>query len=72
MNQQSAPRRRQVRPLLTVPEFHHHLGGALGINAIRRLVKEGNIRSIPAGTKKRLIPATELHDWPQRATQANR
>jgi len=71
MKSSSAPNRRLVRPLLTVPEFHRQLGGALGINAVRRLVKEGHIRSIQAGIKKRLIPASELTEWPQRAAQVN-
>ena len=56
----------QLKPLLTANEFHAHLHGALGINAIRRLIKDGNIRSIPAGERKRLIPATELTNWPLR------
>lgn len=57
------------KPLLTVPEFHRHLGGALGINAVRQLVNKGDIRSIPAGVKKRLIPYSELTNWPNRALE---
>lgn len=54
------------KPLLTAVEFHEQFRGTLGINAIRRLVKEGRIRSIAAGDRKRLIPASELTNWPQR------
>lgn len=54
------------KPLLTAVEFHEQFKGNLGINAIRRLVKEGRIRSIAAGDRKRLIPASELTNWPQR------
>lgn len=54
------------KPLLTAVEFHEQLQGTVGINAIRRLVKEGRILSITAGDRKRLIPASELTNWPQR------
>jgi len=55
-----------TKPLLTAAEFHEELQGTVGINAIRRLMKEGRILSITAGDRKRLIPASELTNWPQR------
>ncbi len=55
-----------IKPLLTTTEFHAELGGAVGLSNIRRLVREGKIKSIRAGERKRLIPASEIHDWPAR------
>jgi hypothetical protein len=56
-----------ARPaLLTVQGFHHALGGAVGINSLRKAVREGRIRSLRVGERKRVIPSTELADWPQR------
>lgn len=55
-----------IKPLLSPSEFHAHMHGAVGINAIRRLVREGRIRSILAGERNRLIPASELTNWPLR------
>jgi len=54
------------RPLLTIQEVHEHFGGAIGINAIRSAVRDGRIKSLTVGERKRLIPHSELHDWPQR------
>jgi hypothetical protein len=59
-------------PLLTITQFYEALGGALGINAIRSAVRDGRIRSLLAGERKRLIPATELVDWPQRESGVTR
>lgn len=55
-------------PLLTIPEFHRALGGAVGINAVRTLVNTGRIRSVSLGLRKRVIPSSELNDWPARET----
>lgn len=56
-----------ARPaLLTVQGFHRALGGAVGINSLRKAVREGRIRSLRVGERKRLIPATELTNWPLR------
>jgi hypothetical protein len=52
--------------LLTIPDFHRALGGTVGINSLRQAVREGRIRSLRVGERKRVIPATELADWPQR------
>ena len=60
-----------ITPLLTVRDFHFHLHGALGINAIRAAVREGRIRSVLIGERKRLIPASELTDWPHREIGRN-
>lgn len=62
----TAPTQNHTKPLLTPTEFHACLQGAIGINAVRRLVRDGRIRSIAAGERKRLIPASELTNWPQR------
>lgn len=55
-----------IKPLLTTTEFHAELGGAISLSNIRRLVREGRIKSIRAGERKRLIPASEIRDWPAR------
>jgi len=60
-----------ITPLLTIKDFHHHLNGALGINAIRSLVREGRIRSVQIGERKHLIPASELTDWADREIGTN-
>jgi hypothetical protein len=52
--------------LLSVQDFHRALGGAIGINSLRSAVREGRVRSLRVGERKRLIPASELADWPQR------
>ena len=62
---------RPITPLLTIKDFHRHLNGALGINAIREAVREGRIRSVQIGERKRLIPASELTDWPHREIGQN-
>lgn len=64
--QMNNPRQTPTLPLLTVRGFHQALGGAVGINTLRRAVRDGRIRSIQLGERKRLIPTTELADWPQR------
>ena len=55
-----------TRPLLTVREFYAALGGAIGINAVRDAVRDGRIRSLLVGERKRLIPATEVVEWLRR------
>lgn len=57
------------RPLLTITEFHREFRGAIGINAIRTAVSNGRIKSIAVGERKRLIPASEILDWPVRETE---
>jgi hypothetical protein len=54
--------------LLTIPDFHRALGGTVGINSLRRAVREGRIRSLRIGERKRVIPSTELANWPLRET----
>jgi hypothetical protein len=54
--------------LLSVQDFYRALGGAIGINALRTAVREGRVRSLLVGERKRLIPATELTNWPLRET----
>ena len=57
------------KPLLSVREFHRHFDGSIGINQIRAAVSAGRIKSVPVGTRKRLIPASELKDWISRETR---
>lgn len=54
------------KALLTISEFHSELGGAIGINTIRRAVREGRIHSLQVGERKRVIPSSEVHAWPRR------
>ena len=68
---QAPPSEVALPPLLTIKAFHHHLNGALGINAIRDAVRGGRIRSVQIGERKRLIPASELTDWPHREIGRN-
>ena len=56
------------KPLLTIREFHDHLQGSVGINAIRDAVRNGRIKSLAVGERKRLIPSTELTAWVERET----
>ena len=60
-----------ITPLLTIKHVHQLLKGALGINAIRDAVREGRIRSVKVGERKRLIPVSELTDWPHREIGRN-
>lgn len=57
------------KPLLTITEFYREFQGAIGINAIRTAVNNGRIKSIAVGERKRLIPVSEIHDWPTRETE---
>ena len=69
MNQTIATHQKSPRPsLLTITRFHRELGGTVGINALRTAVRVGRIRSLRVGERKRLIPASELTDWPNRET----
>lgn len=54
--------------LLSVREAAERLG--LGINSTYALVREGRLRSISVGNRKRLIPAHELEDFITRETTA--
>jgi len=59
-----------TRPVLySVAGFHEALGGTVGINALRTAVRTGRIRSLRVGERKRLIPATEVIDWPRREAE---
>lgn len=55
--------------LLTPKEFYEELGGAIGINQVRELVRAGRIKSIPIGKRKRLIPHQEVWEFPLRESQ---
>jgi hypothetical protein len=52
--------------LLSVQDFHRALGGAIGINSLRSAVRDGRVRSLRVGERKRVIPSTELANWPLR------
>ena len=58
--------------LLTPKEFYEELGGAIGINQVRELVRAGRIKSIPIGKRKRLIPHQEVWEFPLREAQGGR
>ena len=59
----AGPAHAMPNPLLTIKHFHRRLGGAVGIAAQRAAVNAGRIR---LGERNRLIPATEVNDWPAR------
>lgn len=67
--QQGASHDVQPPPLLTIRDFHSCFEGAIGINAVRAAVKQGRIRSIRVGERKRLIPRSELTEWPLRESE---
>ena len=59
-----------VQPLLLTPkEFYDALGGAIGINQVRELVRAGRIKSIPKGKNRRLIPRQEVWEFILRESQ---
>lgn len=53
------------KPLLTLEEFRHALGGAIGRNTLYELVRANRIRHVRLG-RKILIPAAEVTDFPER------
>ena len=61
---------RSHRPLLTLDEFHHALGGAIGRNTLYGLVRANRIRHVRLG-RKILIPAKEVTDFPDREANKN-
>lgn len=55
--------------LYSITGFHAALGGVVGINTLRHAVRDGRIRSLRVGERKRLIPAAEVTDWPRREAE---
>lgn len=53
------------KPLLTLGEFKHALGDAIGRNTLYELVRANRIRHVRLG-RKLLIPATEVTAFPER------
>lgn len=58
-----------MKTLLTVPEFCAALG--LGRDHVYKLVRSGDIHRIP-GTRRVLIPSSELEAFPQRCAAPQR
>lgn len=63
---------RQLPPVPAAPKFYSprelylKFEKSIGLNTIYRLVGEGRIYSVRLGRGKILIPASELHNWPER------
>jgi hypothetical protein len=58
----------KLKPFLRPREFHTALGGCVGLAEIYARLRSGEIRSIRVGKSKRfLVPAAEIEEWPRRA-----
>lgn len=50
----------------TPAQFHDHFKPHVGRDTIYRLINDGRIKAVKLYDRKLLIPASEIHDWPQR------